>query len=150
MNTPKTKIVQIYSTMKQWCLEQLWLFALLTPLIALAVLGVMHWQAKSKSHNSKAETLIEVVTGSVEITSTEVALIVAKPIGELIKMQVYFEEKTSRKRGQLLAELKVEDVFLNGASNQMLVSARGRNSFQALTYLGHLKNKKNQKMAEQS
>ena len=87
---------------------------------------------------------------STEITSAEVALIAAKPIGDLLEMQVYFAEKSSRRRGELLANLKVDDIFGNGASNQIVTSMHRRGLPQVLTYLEQLNNKKNQKMAGQS
>lgn len=145
-----TKITHLATALKKLCIEQLWLFALLTPLIMLAVLGAMHWRAiANKSTHNETEFLVQIMV-STEITSAEVALIVAKPIGELLEMQVYFADKSSRRRGELLAELTVDDVFRNGASNQILVYSHRRDTTQVLTYSEQLKYKKNHKMAEQS
>lgn len=150
MSTFWTKITHLTTSLKKLCIEQLWLFALLTPLIMLAVLGVMHWKSSAnKSSHKEAELLVEIMV-STEITSAEVALIVAKPIGELLEMQVYFADKSSRRRGELLAELTVEEVFGNGASNQILVYSHRRDTSQVLTYSEQINHKKYQKMAEQS
>jgi hypothetical protein len=153
MNNSRTKAVTnttpLFLTIKQWCLEQFWIFALLTPLVVFAVLGVKHLQAKNNSHNSSTETLDEVVTASAEITSAEVALIVVKPIGEILAMQVYLDEKTSHS-GQSLAALEVEAVLSNSASKQILTYGHRRVTPQVSAYSEHNKNNKNQKMAEQS
>jgi hypothetical protein len=150
MSTFWTKITHLTTSLKKLCIEQLWLFALLTPLIMLAVLGAMHWRASaSKNTHKEAELLVEIMV-STEITSAEVALIVAKPIGELLEMQVYFADKSSRRRGELLAELTVDDMFRNGASNQILVYSHRRDTSQVLTYSEQINYKKYQKMAEQS
>jgi hypothetical protein len=150
MSTFRTKMTHLATALKKLCIEQLWLFALLTPLIMLAVLGAMHWRtAKNKNTHNDAELLVQMMV-STEITSAEVALIVAKPIGELLEMQVYFADKSSRRRGELLAELTVDEVFGNGASNQILVYSHRRDITQVLTYSEQLKYKKNHKIAEQS
>jgi hypothetical protein len=150
MSTFWTKMTHLAAALKKLCIEQLWLFALLTPLIMLAVLGAMHWRTSaSKNTHKEAELLVQMMV-STEITSAEVALIVAKPIGELLEMQVYFAEKSSRRRGELLAELTVDDVFGNGASNQILVYSHRLGVSQVLTYSEQINYKKDQKMAERS
>jgi len=146
MSTLWKKITDTAIELKQTCLEQIWLLAMLVPLVLLASLGLVHWESSnSKNTHSKVETQVQIVA-STEITSAELAMIVAKPIGELLAMQVY----SVVLKGDELVALTAEDVFRNGASNKILITQHRRNQSSVVTYLQPLKNKKSQKVAEQS
>jgi len=146
MNKLWTNLTHFAIELKQICLEQVWLFALLMPLVVLATIGVVHLHNKSKNTRNESEALVQAVT-STEITSAEVYMIVEKPIGELLAMDVY---DSVRRGDELIAEQTTQDIMHNDASNKMLVTQPRRSEASMVTYLQPLKNKKSQKVAVQS
>ena len=120
MSTEKTNESRWVANLKQACIESLWLIVLLATLALIAVLGI---QRLSSSKTNSTHSNIKVASSgsvSMQVTSAELALIVAKPIGELLTMQVYFDGKISAHGGGLLAKYNVEDVFQNRVPNKVL------------------------------
>ncbi len=74
------------SKFKQFCIENLWFVLLLTPLFLIAVLMFKHFQPSEKQPVNRG---LAMVVGSVEISTVELAAIVAKPLTELLAMEVY-------------------------------------------------------------
>ncbi len=68
-------------------IDKLWLVLLLTPLFVIAIIGVQ--QLLPSEHSRHINSKVAVSVGSVEISAVELAAIVAKPIGELLAMEVY-------------------------------------------------------------
>lgn len=73
---------------KQFLKEYLWFLLLLAPLGVMPFLIVEKVSPKEK-RVVKVESQKTVFTKSIEVTSAQVATIVAKPLSELIKMNVY-------------------------------------------------------------
>ncbi len=77
----------ILSEFKQFVMDNLWFVLLLTPLFVIAVMMFKHFQPNESSR--RVNSGLAMVVGSVEISTTELASIVAKPLTELIAMEVY-------------------------------------------------------------
>jgi len=75
-----------WQQLKNYCADKLWFAALLTPLLIIAIIINQHDQATGRSGVNKG---MPIVAGTVEISTTELAAIVAKPLAELIAMDVY-------------------------------------------------------------
>ncbi len=72
---------------KQFVIDNLWFVLLLTPLFIIAVMMFKHFQPSESSRHTNSG--LAMVVGSVEISTAELASIVAKPLTELIAMEVY-------------------------------------------------------------
>jgi hypothetical protein len=79
--------------LKTFCAEQLWIILLLAPLIVIAILVSQH-VLSSKSHQVITNNSRSFIGASAEVSSAQLAMIVAKPLSELIKMDVYFNSAT--------------------------------------------------------
>lgn len=77
----------ILSEFKQFVMDNLWFVLLLTPLFVIAVMMFKHFQPADSSRRVNGG--LAMVVGSVEISTAELASIVAKPLTELIAMEVY-------------------------------------------------------------
>ncbi len=81
-----------FSKAKQLCAEYLWLIVLFAPLIVVAILvsnnGHSTTNQPGVTSTSKGGTFVK---AAVQLTTTELAAIVAKPLGELMLMEVYFD-----------------------------------------------------------
>jgi hypothetical protein len=77
----------ILSEFKQFVMDNLWFVLLLTPLFVIAVMMFKHFQPTDSSRRVNGG--LAMVVGSVEISTAELASIVAKPLTELIAMEVY-------------------------------------------------------------
>jgi hypothetical protein len=106
--------------LKYFSIERLWFVLLLTPILIIAVLMFQHFQPTKRQGVNKG---IAMIVGSVEISAVELATIVAKPLSELIAMEVYSVANnssitaSSNERGELqlatysrLSEIKRADV----------------------------------------
>lgn len=79
--------------LKKFCYEQLWVFALFAPLVLIAILMIpnveVSHQRKHKSSLSHSFT-----AKALEISSAELAAIIAKPLGELLLIEVYTSQRS--------------------------------------------------------
>lgn len=130
MNKNMMKTSSRSSNLKEFCIENLWVLALLAPLLMMLVLGVNKLSASAKepssSYVSNARTLVSTAAGleviSIEVTSIELASIVAKPIGKLLLMKVYFDGKTNGRGNAQIAAYGDDDVFNDEVVNSVLTS----------------------------
>lgn len=130
----KTKLIEDesgLSKVKRLCKEQLWLLYLLAPLLIVAVLIGQHFQANQKPTKSSIRvksvtavtaTAAAVATAVSEISVAEVALIVAKPLSELLAMEVYFDHKTKGRNRMRVSSLNRVENVENEAYNQSLTN----------------------------
>ncbi len=81
-----------FSKVKQLCTEYLWVIVLFAPLLVVAILVSNDFQPTTK-HSSVAGTSKNgtFAITTMQLTSTELAAIVVKPLGELLLMEVYFD-----------------------------------------------------------
>lgn len=77
----------VLSEFKQFCIDKLWFVVLLAPLLIIALMMFKQFQPSENSR--RVNNGLAVVVGSVEISTAELASIVAKPLTELIAMEVY-------------------------------------------------------------
>ena len=103
MNTTQNNKESWLTKCKRIFIEQLWLIFLLAPLLIIAFMITKHYEP------TKDQILLSKHTGglsfSAEITSAELALIVAKPIGELLAMEVYIDYKQASTVNLLLTSI---------------------------------------------
>jgi hypothetical protein len=146
MNSIWMKITGLLTGFKQACTAQLWLAGLLTPLILLAALGVMKY---SGNKTSTFDTKNRILLSEVQLSSTEVALIVAKPLTELLLIKVYFDDETSSGQANaLVAKLSEEDSLPADQSGAILAFQPRRNRSNVLVYVSYCNTKKNQAITE--
>jgi hypothetical protein len=101
--------------------EQFWLILLLAPLLIIAALVGPNFQAnKEQTHNARSSSTKQSV--SIEISSAELALIVAKPLSELLAMEVYSDHKQKVRNKSRLLTLDLAGGFSNEAYNQLLIN----------------------------
>jgi len=143
MSTIWMKISKQLVCLKQTCTEQLWLIGLLCPLIVLATLGVMKY---SKSDDAAVfDTESKVLLSQVQLSPAEVAMIIAKPLGELLQMKIYYDPKSSMgEDNALVATLSAEDIVRDEALNALLAYQPRRNRASVITYVSYCNIKKNQ------
>lgn len=103
MNTSLNNNESWFAKCKRIFLEQLWLIFLLAPLLIIAFFINKHYQPINhkvmlSQHNANLSV-------SVEITSAELAMIVAKPIGELLAMEVYIDYKQASRPSLLTTSI---------------------------------------------
>lgn len=72
--------------LKSFCIERLWLAFLFAPLLVIAFMITQHVQLNYKHNGNRS---VAMVVGTVEISAVELASIVAKPLTELLSMEVY-------------------------------------------------------------
>lgn len=77
----------VLSEFKQLVMDNLWFVLLLTPLFVIAAMMFKHFQPSESGR--RVNSSLAMVVGSVEISTAELASIVAKPLTELIAMEVY-------------------------------------------------------------
>lgn len=90
MNT-ETKLTKI----KRQCTEQFWLVLLFAPLLFVAILVSKQYLPEAAPVNaiSAKEGHLASSTSGMQVTSTELAAIIAKPIDELVLTEVYFKSQ---------------------------------------------------------
>jgi hypothetical protein len=81
----------LFDKLKRFISEQLWLILLLAPLLIVATFIGSQSSAQKKQIVIAGSSAFLAV--SAEISSAEVAAIVAKPLSELLAMDVYFDAK---------------------------------------------------------
>lgn len=130
----KTKLIEDESGLNKFksvCKEQLWLLCLLAPLLIIAVLVGQHFQANKKPVSSVSvkksvtavtATATAVATAMAEISVAEVALIVAKPLSELLAMEIYFDHKTKGRNRMRVSSLNRVENIENEAYNRSLTN----------------------------
>ncbi|MGJ8619988.1 MAG: hypothetical protein ACSHWN_06630 [Methylophilaceae bacterium] len=111
------------SKCKRIFIEQLWLVFLLAPLLIIAFLITEQYQPVKQqmmyAKNSKALSM------SVEITSAELAMIVAKPLGELLAIEVYMDYKQASKPNFLMASKEDGGNVENEVYNKVVLKNDG-------------------------
>lgn len=106
---------------KRIFIEQLWLIFLLAPLLIIAFLITEHYQpTKQKTRLSKHSASLSL---SVEITSAELAMIVAKPIGELLAMDVYLDYKQAKTTNLRVTNIEGGVNLANEAYNKVALNS---------------------------
>jgi hypothetical protein len=116
--------------------EQLWLFALLTPILVFLGFGLIKWQAQPTGTQSSQSAGSVVANWKTEISSVEVAKIVAKPLNELLAMEIYNDALAS----ETVAALDATEVYLNGNSNRLFTTGRRNSSVSLAVYQARNKN----------
>ena len=137
---------KIFIQLKQLLGDQLWLIALLAPLVVFAVLGVMSY---NKKHSSVFKAEARVLLSEAQLSRADLAMIVAKPLGELMSLKVYFEEKSNADNA-LLAAFSAQDSMPKYSFNAILLNQSRRNHVAVLTYVSTCNNKRNQAVTEQA
>ncbi|MBC7786173.1 MAG: hypothetical protein H7Z18_01640 [Methylophilaceae bacterium] len=95
MNTLWTILLRHLINLKNACLEELWILGLLLPIIALGIVGLLHF---NHHDNQYVQTEITAKTDAVpepklgQLSEKEVAAIIALPLDKLIKVQVYSDQ----------------------------------------------------------
>jgi hypothetical protein len=121
MNTTLKNNESWLAKCKRIFIEQLWLIFLLAPLLIVAFLITEHYQpAKQKIMLSKHTASLKL---SVEITSAELAMIVAKPIGELLAMDVYLDYKQAASANLQVTSNEDSGNVENEAYNKMVLNS---------------------------
>ena len=72
--------------LKNYCVDKLWFVILLTPLLVIATIITQYYQSTTKQTGASRMVM---VVGAVEISKHELVAILAKPLTELIAMEVY-------------------------------------------------------------
>lgn len=131
---------------KHLCAEQLWLVLLFAPLLLVAIFVGEHYLSKAKQSSGVNGQKSSLVAGvAAQITSIELAAIIAKPLGELLLMEVYFsvESKARNQYGKL-------DLNSNGVFNdKVLMSQYSSEKMKLVSVQLPIKSKKN-KVGEHS
>lgn len=121
MNTDLKKADSLLTKLRNLLNEQLWLIFLLAPLLIIAALVGPQLQSNRKptliASNSSA-----MLTLSIEVSSAELASIVAKPLSELLVMEVYFDHKKKSRSNARQLSLDLAEGFRNEAYNQSLAN----------------------------
>lgn len=121
MNTSLNNNESWFAKCKRIFLEQLWLIFLLAPLLIVALFITEHYQPTNhkvilSQHNANLSV-------SVEITSAELAMIVAKPIGELLAMEVYIDYKQASRPSLLTTSIDDGSNLGNEAYNRVALKS---------------------------
>ena len=119
MNTSLDNNESWLAKCKRILIEQLWIIFLLAPLLIIAFFINEHYQpAKHKMMLSKRTSNFSL---SIEITSAELAIIVAKPIGELLAMDVYNDYKQASTANLLMSGVELGGNVENEAYNKAVL-----------------------------
>lgn len=120
------------SKLKRLWKEQLWLVILLAPLLIVAILVGQNFQKDKRSatvttvKKSVVAKTVAAAAGAAgvmaEISSRDVAMIVAKPISELLVMEVYFSLQRKAGSSTRVSSLNKVDYINNAAYNRLLTS----------------------------
>jgi hypothetical protein len=121
MNKDLEKTDSLLHKLTRFLNEQFWLILLLAPLLIIAALVAPNFQANSEqTRNARSGSAMQSV--SIEISSAELALIVAKPLSELLAMEVYSDHKQKVRNKSRLLTLDLAGGFRNEAYNQMVIN----------------------------
>lgn len=126
-NNQTSKAMQV----KQFLKENLWFLFLLAPLVAMPFL-IFEKSTPDRKRIVKTDSHQTVFTKSIEVTSAQVATIVAKPIAELLRIEVYvasqrvaanisegvFDEQYAYLPQLLISTMENDIEFKLGALNQ--------------------------------
>lgn len=104
--------------------EQAWLVALFSPIVVLVIISLIRWHKDTEAESSH-------VTSQTEISSAEVSMIVAKPLTELLAMEVYVEAKEEN----LVTVIDPQKVFGKGYANNIFTTTSRSSSFQQVACL---------------
>ncbi|MFM9835299.1 MAG: hypothetical protein ACKVOA_04280 [Methylophilaceae bacterium] len=115
--------------LKQFFVGQVWLIALLTPLALFAILGVMTYKS---NHQKVFKKETRVLLSEVQLSSANLAAIIAKPLSDLMVMKVYFDDQSSEDNA-LLAALTSTELTVRGDINVILLNLPRRNRMLVLT-----------------
>jgi hypothetical protein len=121
MNTELKKADSLIDKLRRLFNEQLWLLLLLAPLLIIATLVSPHFiSSKSQVINTKRASAMLAV--SAEISSAELVSIVAKPLTELLAMEVYFDHQSKSRKVARISSLALAEDFRKEAYNQSLTN----------------------------
>ena len=108
-----------HSNFKKFCYENLWVLALFAPLIVIAVLVMQNFELGGKQ-TIKIKKSRSIATVAIEITSAELATIIAKPLSELLLIEVYFNGKNKVRNKRAVLEEDIESSFINQKYNEAI------------------------------
>jgi hypothetical protein len=134
---------KIVNLLKQTIVEQLWLIALLTPLVVLAILGVITY---TKHKNAVFSVEKRILVSDVQLSRSEIAKMVTKPLNELMSIKVYFDDQSSLDNA-LIASLSDQEIIHRDSAGAILQNLPRRNRVAMLTYVSSRRIKKNQTVA---
>jgi len=121
MNKDLEKTNSLLHKLGRFLNEQFWLILLLAPLLIIAALVGPKFQTNNEQTlNVRTSSTKQSV--SIEISSAELALIVAKPLSELLAMEVYSDHKQKVRNKSRLLTLDLAGGFSNEAYNQLLIN----------------------------
>jgi len=126
--------------LKQFFVEQVWLIALLMPLVFFAISGVVTYKS---NHQKVFKKETRVLLSEVQLSSANLAAIIAKPLNDLIVMKVYFDDQSNLDNA-LLAALTSQELTVRGDANVILPNLPRRNRMLVLTYVSIGVGKRNQ------
>ena len=117
MNNKLKKTGSKLDKFKRLLLEQLWLILLLAPLVIIAILVGPNFESNKKQiiSSSKSSALLAV---SVEVSTAELVSILAKPLSELLVMDVYFDHQQNGGNRAQFSSVDFAEDFRNEAYNK--------------------------------
>lgn len=109
-----------FNKLKRLLNEQLWLIFLLAPLLLIAALVVPQLQSNKKPMLTASTNAM--LSASIEVSSAELASIVAKPLSELLVMEVYFDHKQKTRNNARMLSLDLAEGFKNEDYNHSIAN----------------------------
>ena len=127
MSSDLEKVDSLFDKLRRFFYEQLWLILLLAPLLVIITLIWTHAQSNKKqivnvSNSITGSSSRAVFAVSVEISSAELVAIVAKPLGELLAMEVYLDNKQKNRNSTRLSSFELSEDIRNEAYNKSLTN----------------------------
>lgn len=97
MNTLWRIIYRRLINLKNACLEELWILGLFLPVIALVIVGLLHFNQQNKQYVQievvpKTEHKSQPKPQPSQLSDKQVAVMVELPLDELLNIPVYFDE----------------------------------------------------------
>lgn len=120
MNKDLKNTDTLFNKLKRLLNEQLWLIFILAPLLMIAALVVPQLQSNKKPMLTASTSATS--SASIEVSSVELALIVAKPLNELLVMEVYFDHKQKTRNNARMLSLDLAEGFKNEDYNQSIAN----------------------------
>jgi len=118
MNNQLDNTESVFSRVKVIFNEQLWLVLLLAPLIVIAILVGQYVQPeKNQMQHVNVSSALAAV--SPEVSTAQLAAIVAKPLSELLTMDVYFDKKVNVRSFNKIGSLESNENLTNEAYNEL-------------------------------
>jgi hypothetical protein len=106
--------------LKHFVSEQLWLIFLLAPLLVVATFISSQYIPQNKQIVMASSSVFLAV--SAEISSAEVAAIVAKPLSELLAMDVYFDAKQNNRTVTRVSTTELIEDYTEEADKNLLTN----------------------------